>query len=159
MRLPSRLRFFLVGICALLAVTLGGCAALAPRDPVRIQVVGIEPLAGQGLEARMAVKLRVQNPNETPIDYDGISLELELNDRQFATGVSDQRGSVPRFGETVVSVPVSVSAFDAMRQALRLADGAAAGPIPYVLRGKLAGAAFGSTRFSDQGMLSLPALR
>lgn len=29
-------------------LALGGCAALTGRDPVRVSVVGIEPLVGQG---------------------------------------------------------------------------------------------------------------
>jgi len=63
---------------------------------------------------------------------------------------------VPRFGETVLTVPVSVSAFSAIRQALGLADGSRLDNIPYVVRGKLSGGMFGTTRFSDTGSLSLP---
>ncbi|AOJ82464.1 water stress/hypersensitive response domain-containing protein [Burkholderia savannae] len=138
-------------------LALGGCAALTARDPVRVSVVGIEPLVGQGLEMRFDVKLRLQNPNDAPIDYDGVALDLELNGRPFASGVSDVRGTVPRFGEQVLSVPVTVSAFAAARQAFGLADVTESGKLPYVLRGKLAGGMFGSVRFTDSGTLSLPA--
>lgn len=138
-------------------LALGGCAALTGRDPVRVSVVGIEPLVGQGLEMRFDVKLRLQNPNDAPIDYDGVALDLELNGRPFASGVSDVRGTVPRFGEQVLSVPVTVSAFAAARQAFGLADATVSGKLPYVLRGKLAGGMFGSVRFTDSGTLSLPA--
>ncbi|KST73112.1 MULTISPECIES: LEA type 2 family protein [Burkholderia] len=138
-------------------LALGGCAALTAHDPVRVSVVGIEPLVGQGLEMRFDVKLRLQNPNDAQIDYDGVALDLELNGRPFASGVSDARGSVPRFGEQVLSVPVTVSAFSAARQAFGLADVTASGKLPYVLRGKLAGGMFGSVRFTDSGTLSLPA--
>lgn len=109
-------------LAGLLALALAGCASLPGRDPLNVQVAGVEPLEGQGLEMRMAVKLRVQNPNDSAVDYDGAALELELNGKRFATGVSNERGSVPRFGETVLTVPVSVSAFSAIRQALGLAD-------------------------------------
>lgn len=143
-------------IPALLALVLAGCANLPGRDPLNVQVAGVEPLQGQGLEMRMAVKLRVQNPNDTAVEYDGAALELDLNGKRFATGVSGERGSVPRFGETVLTVPVSVSAFSAIRQALGLADGSGLNDIPYSVRGKLSGGMFGTTRFSDQGTLSLP---
>ncbi|WP_407655515.1 LEA type 2 family protein [Burkholderia alba] len=136
---------------------LNGCAALTTRDAPRVSVVGLEPLVGQGLEMRFTVKLRLQNPNDAAIDYDGIALDLELNGKAFASGVSDARGSVPRFGEAVIAVPVTVSAFAAARQAFNLADVASAGKLPYVLRGKLAGGLFGSVRFNDEGTLSLPA--
>lgn len=148
-----------VCVAAGLLLALGGCASLQGRDPLQINVVGLEPIEGQGLELRMAIKLRVQNPNDAPISYDGVALELDLNGRSFATGVSDQSGLVPRYGETVLSVPVSVSAFSAMRQALGLADASTFENVPYVLRGKLAGGTFGGTRFSDRGTLSLPGFR
>ncbi len=147
-RVPARilLGHFLIIVTALLA--LGGCAGMAVRDPVRINVVGIDPLPGQGLEMRFNVKLRLQNPNDSAIEYDGVALELELNDQPFATGVSDRKGSIPRFGESVLSVPVTVSALAAVRQALGLAEGASVDNLPYVLRGKLAGGVFGTMRFT-----------
>lgn len=142
-------------VCALL--TLSACAGLSARDPVRVNLVGLEPLQGEGFELRFALKLRVQNPNDHPIDYDGVALQLDVNDRTFATGVSDARGSVPRFGEAVVSVPVTVSALSAFRQALELGSGADLDRLPYTLSGKLGGGAFGVQRFSERGTLSLPA--
>lgn len=138
-------------------IMLGGCASLT-RDPVRVTVAGLEPIAGQDLEMRFNVKLRVQNPNDTPIEYNGIALDLELNGKPFASGVSDRAGAVPRFGEAVLDVPVSVSAFNAARQAWSFADAASAGEMPYALRGRLAGGVLGTVRFTDAGMLSLPAL-
>jgi LEA14-like dessication related protein len=143
--------------CALLlAAALGGCASLTQRDPVRVHLAGVEALPGQGLELRFMVKLRVQNPNETPIDYDGVALDLEVNRKLLASGVSDQKGSVPRFGEAVLGVPVTISAFAAVRQALGLAEGQSLENMPYVLSGKLAGGPFGVLRFTDEGTLSLP---
>lgn len=153
---PVSVRVLLSVATVLLALALGGCAGMLARDPVRMTVVGIEPLPGEGFEMRFNLKLRLQNPNETPLDYDGMAVELELNGKPFASGVSDRKGSVPRFGETLFRVPVTVSAFTAMRQALALLEGGTLDDVPYVLRGKLGGGAFGVTRFSEKGMLSLP---
>ena len=63
---------------------------------------------------------------------------------------------MPRFGETVLSVPVTVSAFSAARQALGLAEHIGLDEVPYVLRGKLAGGLFGTQRFVEKGTLELP---
>jgi LEA14-like dessication related protein len=93
-----------------LLLSLGACAALPGHEPLKVLLVGIESLDGEGLELRLPVKLRIQNPNDRVIDYDGVSLDLEVRGWDFANGVSDSRGSVPRFGETVLSVPVSMSA-------------------------------------------------
>ncbi|MBV4458201.1 LEA type 2 family protein [Pseudomonas sp. COR58] len=143
-------------LLSLLLLSLSACALFPSRDPVNINVVGLEPLPSQELEMRFALKLRVQNPNETAIDYNGIALDLEVNGRPLASGVSDQAGSIPRFSEAVVSVPVSVSAFSVLRQTLGLSQTQNLDNLPYVLRGKLAGGAFGTMRFTDRGKLSLP---
>jgi len=139
----------------LLALSLAACAAFSSRDPLIVQVAGIQPMTGEGLELRMLVKLRVQNPNDTAIDYRGVALDLEVNGRRLASGVSDQQGSVPRFGESVLSVPVTVSAFSAARQALGLAEHIGFDEVPYVLRGKLAGGLLGTQRFVEKGTLDL----
>jgi LEA14-like dessication related protein len=149
-------------LCAVFALTVSGCAGFFGGDPLRVSVAGIEPIESQGFEMRFNVKLRVQNPNDSAVSFNGVSLDLELNGKPFASGVSDQAGTVPRFGETVVNVPLTVPAFAAVRQAFAFAgamQGGAAqsGQIPYILRGKLAGGLTGTTRFVDQGALSLPA--
>lgn len=141
----------------LLALGLNACALLQPRDPLNISVIGIEPLPGEDLELRMAVKLRVQNPNETAVDYNGIALKLEVNDQPLAAGVSNQRGHIGRFDEQVIVVPVSITAFAFLRQAYGLSQVQSLDGLPYVLRGKLAGGPLGSVRFTDKGTLDLPA--
>jgi LEA14-like dessication related protein len=143
---------------AVLTLMLNGCAGLFGADPLRVNVAGIEPIQGQGLEMRFNLKLRVQNPNNSTINFDGVSLDLELNGKPFASGVSDQRGTVERFGETVITVPLTVPAFTAVRQAVAFAGAAQSGQIPYTLRGKLASGLTGTTRFIDQGTLSLSSL-
>jgi LEA14-like dessication related protein len=143
-------------ILSLLMLSLSACALFPNRDPVNINVVGIEPLQGQDMEVRFAVKIRVQNPNESPIYYNGVALDLEVNGQPLASGVSDQTGSIPRFSETVLTVPVSVSAFSVLRQTLGLSQTQTLNNLPYVLRGKLAAGLFGTMRFVDSGKLSLP---
>lgn len=135
---------------------LGGCAALPNRDPPVVTVAGIEPLPGEGMELRLMVKLRVQNPNDQPIEFDGASVRLEVFDRTFASGVSDATGSVPRFGETVVAVPVTVSVLRMVRNVLGLLDGQPVGSVPYELSGKLNTGAFSALRFASKGEFTLP---
>lgn len=143
-------------ILSLLLLSLSACALFPKRDPLNINVVGLEPLQSQDMEVRFAVKIRVQNPNENPVDYNGVALDLEVNGQPLASGVSDQSGSIARFSETVLTVPVSVSAFSVLRQTLGLSQTQSLNNLPYVLRGKLAGGLFGTMRFVDTGKLSLP---
>ncbi|GAB2918842.1 LEA type 2 family protein [Paraburkholderia jirisanensis] len=151
-------RFFVVVFAvAAIVAPLGGCAGWFNHDALRVNVAGIDPLPSEGMEVRFSVKLRIQNPNDTQIDFNGISIELELNGQSFAAGVTGESGSVPRFGETVVSVPVTVPALSALRQVFAFAERAQSGQIPYILRGRLSGVGIsGSSRFIDQGTLSLP---
>ena len=135
------------------ACVLHGCATRG--EPLQVSVVELDPLPAEGLELRMAVKLRLQNPGERVLDYDGISLELDLHGETFARGVSAVAGSVPRFGETVVTVPVSVSALDAAREVLAWAARPDA-RVDYTLRGRLSSTAQGSTRFETSGDVGLP---
>ena len=145
-------------LTATLLLSLGACALLPQRDPVNISVVGFEPLPSQDLELRIAVKLRLQNPNDTTIDYDGVALDLDINGRGLASGVSDQHGSIGRYSEAVLTVPVSVSAFSALRQALGLSQSQRLQGLPYVVRGKLAGGLFGTVRFKESGVIDLGTL-
>lgn len=141
----------------LLASTqLAACATLGGREPVVVDVVGVEPLPGQGMEGRFLVRLRVQNPNTEPVAFDGVAITLDVRGNRFASGVSDVRGTVPRFGETVLAVPVSVPMSAMLAQALSIASGDRA-RLDYELRGRLAGPGFGGVSFRSTGELTLPA--
>lgn len=146
-------RYLLVAAILLL---LGGCAGLTLREPVRITVVMLEPLPSEGLEARFAVRLRIQNPNETALDFDGVALDLELAGKAFGSGVSDQRGTVPRYGETLITVPVTVPFLAIVRQVFGLASGKPTSKVTYRLRGRLGGSGLGGVRFDSRGELMLP---
>ncbi|MBF7731673.1 LEA type 2 family protein [Pseudomonas sp. N040] len=142
-------------LCCLLLM-LGGCSSLGFHDPLHVDVAGIEPLPGQGLEMRFAVTLRVQNPNDSSIDYDGIALEMEINQQPLASGVSDQRGQVPRYGESLIKVPLSISAYSMLRQAIGASALQPGQHVGYALRGKLGGGLFGGQRFTASGELDWP---
>jgi LEA14-like dessication related protein len=144
-------------LAALVATGLGGCATLANRDPLNIDVAGIEPLPGEGLELRLAVTIRVQNPNDYTLEYTGAALALDLNGRKLATGVSDAVGIVPRYGESVFTIPVTISAFNMARQVLGFVNADNPNEVRYRVRGKLEGGLLGTRRFSDEGSFDLPA--
>jgi LEA14-like dessication related protein len=141
----------------LLAGLAAGCASLSSRDPLNVTVAGIESLPGEGMEMRMLVKLRIQNPNDTDIRFDGVALNLDVQGKSFATGVSDEAGTVPRFGEAVVAVPVTVSVLRMMRQVIGVLDGEPVDTVTFALAGKLNGAgAFGTHRFRTAGDFRVP---
>jgi LEA14-like dessication related protein len=150
------MRAFLHGLAVGVALILGACAGWTGGDAPRVTVAGIEALDGEGLELRMLVKLRVVNPNDFPIDYDGIAVRLEVDGRTIASGAAGEKGTVPRFGEAVVGLPVNVSLVDVARHAFHLFGRDTPGPLHYRLEGKLGSPGFGATRFVTEGDLNLP---
>lgn len=148
-------RLFLVS--GLLCV-LSGCASFALQNPLRISLAGMEPLEGEGMEMRFAVELRVQNHGDVAIDYDGVALDLDLRGARFASGVSDQRGSIPRYGERIITLPVTVPAIAIIRHIFDFATGDRT-RTDYRLRGRLGGQGFGwGRRFDSEGEIMLPKL-
>ncbi|HLU76801.1 MAG TPA: LEA type 2 family protein [Burkholderiales bacterium] len=142
---------------AILTVALSGCAGYPLREPIEVYVADIESLPGEGLEVRMMVKLRIQNPNDETIVFDGVALNMDLQGRPFATGVADVRGEVPRYGETLVAVPVSLSVFGIARRAVdAVTDVYQRGRVNYELSGKLARSEERPLYFESDGQFSLP---
>jgi LEA14-like dessication related protein len=139
------------------ALVAAGCSWLQHKDPPQVTLVGVEPATGksEGLETRMQVKLRVQNPNDAAIDYNGVYLELDVQGKNLASGVSNQSGTVPAFGETVITVPVEISIWSMAGQAMGLLEGKSMDKVSYAMRGKLSGGASGTVSFKSQGEVSL----
>lgn len=162
--LPQRCR--LAGAAALLCLaSLTGCAGLASRDAPIVRVVGMEPLAGESFELRFLLSLRVQNPDDMPLGYDGVNVRLAVDGYGLASGVGDVRGEIPRYSEAVIKVPVSVSAFAAFQHLLgrmvRLGDPVSAGPadrsVDYELTGWFGSReGYNDIAFRSQGQLRLP---
>ena len=153
----STSRSALLVLLACGALLSAGCASLQGRDPIQVIIAGVEPLQGEGLELRMLVKLRIQNPNDLPLDFNGVSVELDVQGKRFATGVSDAGGSIPRFGEALVEIPVSISVFSIARQAIGVLTKEYRGKLAYEMTGRLAGPAFNSVHFTSKGEFTLPA--
>jgi LEA14-like dessication related protein len=149
----ARRRLLMATGVALLALGASGCATLP--DPLQVTVAGIEPLPGEGMELRMLVKLRVQNPNDAPIPYTGAAVKLDVLGSAFATGVASTAGTIPRYGEAIVEVPVTVSVLRMARQVLGMLDGRPIEKVQYELSGKLQTGSLRAVRFGTSGVLDL----
>jgi len=140
------------------ALGLAGCAIFKRTEPPQVTLVGVEPAASgasEDLEARMQLKLRVQNPNDTPIEYNGVYVELDVQNKSLASGVSNQSGTVPAFGEAVIGVPVAVSYLGMAGQAMGLLTGKSFDKVTYEMRGKLNSTTSGALGFKSKGELNL----
>lgn len=136
---------------------LNGCAGFPHHEPIQVTVAAVEPLQGEGLELRLMVKLRVQNPNDFPLDFTGVSLLFNVQGRLLASGVSDIAGRVPRYGETMITVPVGISVFRLALQAVDVMTDDGGRTFSYEMGGTLAGPGFNRIRFGSKGQFTLPA--
>ena len=135
---------------------LGACATVPAKDPLQVTVAGIEPMQGEQMEMRLLVRLRIQNPNDEPVEYDGVALNLVVQGKTYASGVSDRAGSVPRFGESLIDVPVTISVLRVLRHVMGSFDGKPVEKIVYSLDGKLGRGVFSAHRFSATGEFNVP---
>jgi len=144
-----------VSLVVLMAIALAGCAGLGRREPLRVSLAGLEPLSGAGMEARFLAKIRVQNPNDSPVAYDGLTVEIDLNGRSFASGVGDVQGEFPRFGESLVELPITVPGSSMVRQVLGFITGDRT-KATYRVRGFFHSGTFGRVPFDSSGEIELP---
>ena len=93
---------------------------------------------------------------EAALDYSGASLSMSVQGKRFASGVSDAAGTVPPYGESVIDVPVTISAFRLVGHAMEAFGTERPSKIEYEMQGKLAGPAFKSVRFESKGTMQLP---
>jgi LEA14-like dessication related protein len=154
------LRFWM-GMATIVAAALsGGCAALSPlSEPPRVVLVDLQLAGSTVLEQRYLLTLRVQNPNATPLDIDGLSLELALNHQPFLSGVSDQAVVVPAYGEALTRLEASSTLLGIVRQVEAL-ERTGSGRFSYELNGGISLRGYpGAVRFSHRGDLGPAMLR
>ena len=132
-------------------------ACATPRAPLQVNVASVERIEGASMELRFMAKLRVQNPNDAPVEFSGATAELQLRGtgRTIGTGVSSGSGYVPRFGETFVNIPITVSGLGELRQAIGL-YGAPDRKLDVGLKGRLNGPGYDALSFDWRGEMAMP---
>ena len=124
---------------SMLMVVLASACSNMPREfeMLRVHISDMTAKDVAVFEQRFDVKLRIQNPNDSDFSINGLRFDIDLNDREFANGMSGQRVIVPRFGSELVDVEVFTTLGSFLRQLRTLnADG------PRKVRYRLKGTAF-----------------
>lgn len=135
---------------AVLAVIVG-LAACAPADlpePPEVVLLSLVPADVSLMEQTLAVRLRLRNPNNAPMAVEGLRFTLEINDKTFAKGTSDQAITVPRLGEAEVTGKAHVGTTDLMRQMMSVPE---AKGVEYRLSGSVFLSHGGRTSFDGSG--------
>ena len=98
------------------------------------------------------VRMRVLNPNASGIPVRGLSYSIEINQREFAYGVSNQAMDIPAFGEAVLDVEVVSNLLNMISQLRGMGD-APPEQLDYRLSGKLSLQGGGRVPFDYSGTL------
>ena len=141
----------------LISLLLAACAAMEPqRDPVRVSVSGIRVLESTLLEQLYLVTLRIQNHEPESITVSGGSFDLEINGRDFGSGVTDQTVTVPGYSDAKIEVRMVSTVFGVLRliQGMRERTDQT---MQWELSGRLSlEGALAGLWFSESGEISLP---
>ena len=132
----------------LLTGIISACATVPPDiEAPKISIANIAPKDVALFEQRFDVQLRIQNPNEKELGLNGMRFEIDLNEKEFATGMTGEKVLVPRFGSQVVNVEVITGISSFLRQIQEL-NKAGASKVRYRIKG---------TAFVDSpGVFKLP---
>jgi LEA14-like dessication related protein len=136
---------------------LAGCAGMGHRmESPRINIANVTPREVKLFEQVFDLELRIQNPNDLPLAINGLAFELELNDRRFATGVSDQSLFVDRLSSGVIRVEALTTLWGFIQQVAEY-QRTKAPRVAYRLKGNLfVGSPSVKLSFDDSGEIKIP---
>lgn len=134
MRRLQRHRWLGIAVVVLLAA----CSTMPKEyEMLRVHIADMTAKDMAIFEQRFDVKLRIQNPNDADFSINGLKFDIDLNEREFANGMSGQRLVVPRFGSELVEVEVFSTLGSFLRQMQNFNSG-----LPQKVRYRLKGTAF-----------------
>jgi LEA14-like dessication related protein len=131
-----RRRFFMQAL-ALLTLFPGACSTLQPRSQPQPPTVSLESLRVESAidgQARIALGLSVENPNESSVPVDALDFSLTIADMPVASGVLATPLTLPALGSARAQIVVSTS-LAVMRSALDAS--LARGSIDYEIAGNV----------------------
>jgi LEA14-like dessication related protein len=140
-----------------LILLLFGCAAFQQSmERPHINIANIMPREIKLFEQVFDLELRIQNPNNTPLEINGLAFDLELNGKQFATGVSNQSLVIDRLSSDIIHVEAITTLVGFLRQVAEYQET----PIPrvaYRIKGAIySGSSNVKLRFDDFGEIKIP---
>ena len=137
--------------------TFAGCAGIGQRmEPPQVKLANLRVEEFSVLETVFEIHLRVFNTNDAALQINGLECQLDINDKPFATGISDAEVEIPSYGTQLVPLRAYASLFDLIKSARGMQD---RDQLQYHLKGKvrLGGSAFPSVlAFDSEGNISLP---
>ena len=131
----------------LLLFSLAGCAGMGYREgDIKVTISSLALLESTLMEQRYLVRLRLQNRTPDNLNISGMSFDVELNGKEFASGVNNRQINVAAFDELRIELEVTSSLFGIIRQ-LQLLQEHQLKAFEYSISGRV---------FLGNGLISLP---
>ena len=140
----------------LIALLLSACASMLPTsDSLKVNLSAMQMLESTLMEQRYRIRIRVQNRSRSALHVEGMIFDLELNGKEFASGVSSQAVTIEPLSEALLSVDLTSTLFGLVRQ-IRSMQQLQDKPFSYLFSGVVytREATFGTT-FREQGEIDL----
>ena len=134
-----------------------GCSTMQQAmERPRINIANVTPREVKLFEQVFELELRIQNPNDLPLAINGLAFEMKLNDRRFATGVSNESFVVDRLSSGVIRVEALTTLWGFIQQVAEY-QRTKAPRVAYRLRGNLyVGSPSVKLSFDDSGEIHIP---
>jgi len=143
-------------LIALIFLMLGCAGLYQSMERPRINIANVMPREIKLFEQVFDLELRIQNPNDTPLEVNGLAFDLDLNDKRFATGVSNQSLVIDRLSSGVIHVEAITTLVGFLRQVAEYQQ--TQNPrLTYRIKGSIySGSAGTKLHFDDSGEIKIP---
>ena len=106
-------------LALLLGLLLNGCAVFNPVPP-EVQLAGLTISDLSLSHANFLATLSLYNPNDAPLDIEGLEFALFLDEVRVASGKTAKAFSIPAEQTSTAALRLSASFFDLFRLAKKL---------------------------------------
>ncbi len=100
----------------MLLLSLGACVTPQSVEAPQVALESVRLLEAKGLVQRVRIDLLVSNPNDFDIPLTGLDFSMTVNGADFAKGLSEETVTVPRSGNAVVPVDVTINMLTVFNQ-------------------------------------------
>lgn len=154
--LKSRCLFSLKASFLALLMVLAGCATFSmPFEKPDVKLVSVKLLPSEGLEQRLAIKLRVTNPNSVTLPLVGMKYSLGLQGYDLVSGVTRDIASIPGYSDADVELMATVDWINGLRL-IQSVIARPEAPVSYELNAKLdPGRLLPAFHIIERGMIDL----
>ncbi len=102
-------RNVLVVVVGCLIAVSAACSSTDPLDEMGVTLTNLKFSDSTLFETVMVATVRVTNPNPDPLEFEGASFKLILDDRKIGTGLAPDPFTVDGLATTVVDVTFHIS--------------------------------------------------